>query len=197
MEYVVGEVNRDSNGDIDTDYYRQAAIDVIRREADTNGIDTARMTSNQFNSLLKAAYRSLFRPEGRTQGRQGSKAGKAGYTEREAVTLAELYTELCGIYNARPSAYGFSCLTGIDDGKTLDNLTAAKSNITKATKNAVLNGLFDTPLGKTVLANNDPETGLMFARQNMITAHEVKHCDDINELENMRRSRHGIEQKET
>ena len=53
----------------------------------------------------------------------------------------------------------------------------------------MLNGLFDTPLGKTVLANNDPETGLMFARQNMITAHEVKHCDDINELENMRRSR--------
>ena len=146
---------------------------------------------------MYSVYRSLFKPEGRKEKDRSCRAGKAGYTDSEAEKLAQIYTELCSLYNVRPSQYGFGIMTGIDETKTLQHLTAAVSKIRNSTKNAVLNGLFDTPLGKTVLANNDPETGLMFARQNMITAHEVKHCDDINELENMRRSRHGIEQKDT
>ena len=155
------------------------------------------MSSNTFNALLCAVYRSLFRPEGRAEKHKGLKASKAGYTDSEAGSIAQIYVELCNTYNVRPSAYGFGCMSGIDETKTLQHLTLASSKVSKATKNAVLNKAFDHPVGVIALANNDPETGLMFARQNMITAHEVKHCDDINELENMRRSRHGIEQKDT
>ena len=197
MEYTTAEVNRTDSGDIDIDYYRQAAKDIIKREAEADGIDLAKVSSNTFNALLCAVYRALFKPDGKKDGQRGRKAGKAGYTENEAEGIAKLYEELCNIYNVRPSAHGFGLLTGIDDSRTLERLTAASSTVAKATKNAVLNKAFDHPVGVIALANNDPETGLMFARQNMITAHEVKHCDDINELENMRRSRHGIEQKDT
>ena len=193
MEYTTAEVNRDSNGEIDIDYYRQAAKDIIKREAEADGIDLSKVSSNTFNALLCAVYRSLFKPDGKKDGQRGRKAGKAGYTDSEAVKLARLYGELCALYNVKPSNYGFSLLTGIDDTRTLAHLTAASSEVAKALKNAVLNKAFDHPVGVIALANNDPETGLMFARQNMITAHEVKHIDDINELENMRRSRAGIE----
>lgn len=187
MEYTTAEVNRTDDGDIDIDYYRQAAKDIIKREAEADGIDLSKVSSNTFNALLCAVYRSLFRPDGRKEGQRGQKASKTGYTESEAETIAQIYVELCNIYNVRPSAYGFGLLTGIDETKTLQHLTAASSKVSKATKNAVLNKAFDHPVGVLALANNDPETGLMFARQNMITAHEIKHVDDINELENMRR----------
>ena len=187
MEYTTAEVNRDDNGDIDIDYYRTAAKDIIKREAEADGIDLSKVSSNTFNALLCAVYRSLFRPDGRKEKDRSRKAGKAGYTEAEAEIIASVYIELCNLYNVRPSQYGFGQMTGIDETKTLQHLTAASSKIRNSTKNAVLSKLYDTPIGTLALANNDPETGLMFARQNMIASQEIKHIDSISQLEDMRK----------
>ena len=200
MEYTTAEVNRDDNGDIDIDYYRTAAADIIRREAEQNNIDPARMSTNQFHGLMYSVYRALFRPDGRKEKDQGHDGGRMGYTESEAEKIAQVYIELCNIYNVRPSQYGFGIMTGIDETKTLQHLTRAKSKIQNSTKSAVLNKLFDTPVGAIALANNDPETGLMFARQNMIASQEIKHIDSISQLEDMRKRSQDnvsrIEQKE-
>lgn len=199
MEYVTGAANIDESGSIDSEYYLKASIDIIDREAERIGVDKNKLTTNRFNAILNEVYRCLYRPdngERRAGGAHGEKS-KPDYTDENARRIAKVYTELCGLYDALPSVYAFCIMSGMDE-KTADyNLTAIRSEVSNSRKNAVLNKAYDHPVGVLALANNDPETGLMFARQNMITAHEIKHVDDINELENMRRSRGQIEDKQT
>ena len=199
MEYVTGAANIDESGSIDSEYYLKASIDIIDREAERMGVDKNKLTTNRFNGYLREVYRCLFRPDGGAKHKGGyhGETSKPEYTEENAERLAKVYIELCGRYDTLPSIYGFCIFSGIDDETANRHLTRSCSTVSKSRKNAVLNKAYDHPVGVLALANNDPETGLMFARQNMITAHEVKHCDDINELENMRRRRHGIEKKDT
>ena len=199
MEYTTAEVNRDDNGDIDTQYYLNASIDIIEREAERMGIDKTKITTNRFNGALREVYRCLYQTDNGAK-RQHHEKCKTEYTEENIGKIAEVYTELCARFDVLPSADGFSIMTGIDENTGRYHLTGSHSTIQNSRKNAVLNKAFEHPVGVLALANNDPETGLMFARQNMIASQEIKHIDSISQLEDMRKRSPGnvsqIEQKE-
>ena len=59
------------------------------------------------------------------------------------------------------------------EGAYLEDKAGAKSEIVNNRKELVQNKLYDSPLGVTVLANNEASVGLMYNRQNIIDKQTV------------------------
>ena len=73
-------------------------------------------------------------------------------------------------------------MTGISEDALERYLTAGKSEVSKTRKEMVQNKLYETPIGVTVLANNEESVGLMYNRQNMIDKQTVSRNISLSDI---------------
>ncbi|MBP5411805.1 MAG: hypothetical protein J6Y47_00965 [Bacteroidales bacterium] len=73
-------------------------------------------------------------------------------------------------------------MTGITEETIQNYVTDARIAITNNRREKVQGKLYNSPLGVTVLANNDIDTGLLYNRQNIIDHESVKQGISFNDL---------------
>lgn len=168
MDFITS-LNED--GTINADYYKNATIDIIEREAQQIGLDPNKLDANRLKSFLRTAYYSLFKP---SKPLEGNNACNVPYNSDNITTLFNIYVEICEKYNCIPSMVGFGRYTGLTEETTFKYVTGARLAMTKFRGDFVLNRLSDSPIGNMGLANNDTTTGLMWNRQNIIERETVK-----------------------
>ena len=173
MQLVDGEYR------LNEGYYKTVIYDLTRRFIDELYPDAKKITGNHLLAVMGHIYETLFKPDNTTW--TNTKCN-IPYNEYNIQTLYNIYLKLYRDYLCMPSMYSFSCMTGLDEGTIDKYVTRAKSEITKNRKELVQNKLYDTPLGVTVLANNDQDTGLMYNRQNMIERETVKQGLTLNDF---------------
>lgn len=175
--------NYNPDGTLNIDYYRNATIDIIEREAEREGINPAKMTANDLRAYLREAYHSIFEPKPGERGRyQNEKCNIYPYTEDKLKSLLDLYIDICARYRSIASMAGFGYYTGIDDETLTKYVTSAPFAISKARKNNIQNALSNTTVGQITLANNDADTGLMYTAQNMIQSEQIKQGLSVSDL---------------
>lgn len=186
--------NYNPDGTLNIEYYRNATLDIIEREAEKRELNPNRIPNQDIIGILGACYRSLFEPEQRERRRGAIGAGcNIEYTTENISALFNLYLKVSETCGTIPSAYGFECYTGIDD-ITLDKyVTTARMVTTKTRKNYIQNKLADTPIGNITLANNDIDTGLNYSRQNIIAHETVKKALDFADIVKLAQKQTGTE----
>ena len=167
------------NGIIDHDFYYNASMDIIRREADNRGIDLSRVTTNQLKSLFRSCYNTLFKPNKKLP---NNAASIIPYNTDNITTLLNIYIDISEYYNCMPSLFGFERYSGITEDTTQGYVTAARLELIKQRKTYIQNRLTESPVGSIALANNDIDTGLMYNRQNIIDTQTVKQGITLNDF---------------
>lgn len=163
--------NITTDGFINPDYYKSATLDIIQRTITEYGYNPDKITANHLVALFRACYHALFEPKNNVF---CNNKCNIPYNETNITTLYKIYLDICEQYVCMPSNYGFSRYTGIQEDTLLKYVTAARLETQRKRADFIQNKLSDTPIGATVLANNDRETGLMYNRQNLIERETVK-----------------------
>ena len=171
--------NLDSDGFINSAYYKNASLDVIQREAEQNNIDLNKISANKLRALLRSCYHSIFEPDKRIY---CNNACNIPYSEENINRLLSVYIEICELYSCIPSLMGFERYSGIQEDTLKKYVTVAGSLMCKMRKDYIQNALSDTPVGQIALANNDIDTGLMYNRQNMIERETVRQGLTLNDF---------------
>ena len=171
--------NLDDNNRLNRAYYFNATVDIIEREAQNENYDLTKINANKLRAYLRVCYHSLFEPEQKTI---HNYASIIPYNEDNILILLNIYIEVCEHYSCIPSLIGFERYSGIQEDTVKKYVTRATSLLCKMRKDFVQNKLSDTPIGVTVLANNDSDTGLMYNRQNMIERETVKQGLTLNDF---------------
>ena len=171
--------NLDDDGYINSDYYRNASLDIIQREAEERGLDVEKLSANQLVSLLRACYNILFKPQ--TRGKDNN-ACNIPYNEENITRLFLVYTELAERFGCIPSVYTFTRYSGIEDDTVYKYVTHARLDVLKTRRNYIQNALSNTTVGQITLANNDADTGLMYTAQNMIQSEQIKQGLSVSDL---------------
>lgn len=130
------------------------------------------------NAIWKYIYNILFRPDKNTV-RYNNKNSKLDYGNIDLLNdVADIYIDLCFDYGIPQSRYGFSRLTGISEDELLrwnkeesrggsDGATSSHCVLVKKIDSArrafVRDKLMENPVGQMAIANNDKETGLLYA----------------------------------
>ena len=177
--YTMIDQNIDNAGNIDKSYYINASIDIIQREAQQRNIDLNKLKANQLKALLRACYHSLYEPPKNLFTNQKC---NITYNEKNIQALLDVYIEICETFFCIPSLFGFERYSGITEETTQKYLTRSKLELLKLRKDYIQNELSNTPLGITVLANHDQDTGLLYNRQNILEREAVKHSLSKNDL---------------
>ena len=170
--------NINADGLINPDYYKNAINDICQRSIDELYPDT-KITNNHMLAIMDCIYSSLFKP---THNLPNNQKCNIPYNTYNLTTLLNIYIELYNKYLCLPSMYSFSCMTGIDEPIINQYVTAARFKLSNNRRDKVQGKLYNSPLGVTVLANNDIDTGLMYNRQNMIDNQTVKQGLTVNDF---------------
>ena len=173
------EMNLDTDGYINTDWYIKAATDIINRGAEERGRDINKIDANEMTPLWRAVYNSLFKPDKRRQHGEGC---NIDYNTENISRLIKIYTALAGSYNVIPSVEALELMTGISETIIEQYVTGARLIITKTRKTWVQNALSKFPIGMVTLANNDLDTGLCYNRQNITDRATVNKALSFAEL---------------
>ena len=173
------EVNIDRDGYINTEWYINAAMDIIERGAEERGRDINKIDANEMIPLWRAVYNSLFRPDKRRQHGEGC---NIDYNTENISRLIKIYTALAGTYNVIPSMEALELMTGISETVIEQYVTGARLIITKSRKTWVQNALSKFPIGMVTLANNDIDTGLCYNRQNITDRATVSKALNFSDL---------------
>ena len=179
MDKYTESENIDSNGNINPQYYLNATLDIIHREAEQASIDLSRITTNQLKSLLRICYHSIYEPKTR---KYCNYACDIPYTTENIQALINVYIEICERFCCFPSLVGFERYTGITDESLKKYVTSAGLAILKQRMDYVQNAMANTPVGLIALANNDTSVGLMYNRQNMVENACIKQGLSFNDL---------------
>jgi len=172
-------VNLDNDGYINTEWYINAAMDIIERGAEERGRDINKIDANEMTPLWRAVYNSLFKPDKRRQHGEGC---NIDYNTENLSRLIKIYTALAGFYNVLPSVEAMELMTGISENVFEQYVTGARMIISKTRKTWVQNGLSRFPIGMVTLANNDLDTGLCYNRQNITDRATVSKALSFNDL---------------
>lgn len=152
---------------------------------DNSGIDSTNpkkprtVTHNQLNYCFRQVYKELFKPDKTLFNNQSS---VIDYDNTEILKqLADIFINICGLYNKSLGLMSFSYMTGINTD-TLVRWTAPEAEklnpgrcavvkyIRECHKAAHIGLLNDSPVGALAVANNDVETGLQWATKQAIAA---------------------------
>lgn len=178
------EVNIDKDGYINTDYYINAAIDLMNRGAEERGQNPRHINTNDAFALYRRVYNALFRPEsgGRGSGKLFERGCNVDYNPENFHRLINIYGALCLEYDSLPSVEGVKWLTGIDISTFETYVTDSRRLIQNIRKNAIQNKLQSFPIGVVTLANNDLDTALCYNRQNITDRATVSKALNFSDL---------------
>lgn len=172
-------VNIDNNGLINPDYYKNAINDLCKRYIDKLYPDEKKITNNHLLAIMPHIYESLFKPDHNLPNNQKC---NIPYNEFNISTLYRIYIQLYNDYLCMPSMYSFSRLTGIDESCIDKYVTGARFEIVNNRREFITGKLTETPIGVTVLANNESSVGLMYNRQNMVEKETIKQGLTLNDF---------------
>lgn len=137
------------------------------------------VTHNQLNYCFRMVHKYLFKPD---KPQISNKSSLLDYENIEQLKiLADLFLNICGIYNKSLGLMSFSYFTGIDYKSIYNWLTdeGRKLNperfqvlkyIQEGHKAAQIGLLNESPVGALAVANNDTETGLEWATKQVLNA---------------------------
>jgi len=171
--------NIDSNGNIDTTYYKNAINELIERYIIDFNYDAGKMTSNNLHAVCLQVYNAIFKPD---KNQFTNKKSNIPYNKHNIQALINIYLDIAFKYNCLPSMFTFSRLVGIDDETILAYVTDASSQLAKNRQAYIINRLNESSIGVVTLANNEQSIGLMYNRQNIIDHATVKQSLSVNEL---------------
>lgn len=187
------EANMNPDGTLNIEFYRQATIDIIQREAERRGYTAETIPPTYMNAALRECYHALFDPrDGSAYGGKG-KPTTIAYSTENIKALFDLYLEIVERSGGLASEYGFSRYTGIEEPILHQYVTASKQQATKSRKEAIQTKLYNTPIGAIGLANNDADSGMMWNRQNMIAHETVKKALDFADIVKLAQKQTGSE----
>ena len=183
-EYKTSAVNLDEDGYINTDYYINAAIDIMNRAAEERGQNPRNLNTNDAFALYRRVYDALFRPKGggKGSGNLFERGCNVDYNAENFKRLLNIYGMLCVEYDSLPSTEGLEWLTGIYITTFEKYVTGARHFVQNIRKNAIQNKLQSFPIGVVTLANNDIDTGLCYNRQNITDRATVSKALSFNDL---------------
>jgi len=170
--------NINADGLINPDYYKNVINDTCERVISELYPDE-KITNNHLLYIMGYIYNSIFKPNKTLINNQKC---NIPYNEYNINALFNIYLDLYNKYLCLPSLYSFSCMTGLSEDIIQAYVTEARLEITKNRRDKVQGKLYNSPLGVTVLANNDTDTGLMYNRQNMIERETVKQGLTVNDF---------------
>lgn len=142
-----------------------------------NGIDTdykslVNIKHQTINYMMSYIYQELFKPNKTLCNNQKS---YVDYNNNELLqVLADKFINICQRFNKSLGLMSFSYMIGVDINTLLNWLNDGESNpirfriiksIQESHKAAHISLLNDTPVGALAVANNDPETGLEWSKQ--------------------------------
>lgn len=152
---------------------------------DKSGIDYTNpkkprfVSHNQLNYCFRQVYKELFKPDKPLFNNQNS---IINYDDNNILKmLADVFINICDMYNKSLGLMSFSFMTGIDY-KTFYNWVSDQGKklnperfrilkyIQESHKAAQIGLLNESPVGALAVANNDTETGLEWAVKQAITA---------------------------
>ena len=173
------------NNAINTDNLQNQVDALITVYCDKYGInlnsykERSNIKHNEVNNILRFIYNNLFKPN---KPQLSNKKSLLNYDDIEHLqAAADLFINICMMFNKSLGLDSFSLFTGIDDNTLLrwyspegEKLNPARweilKNIKEFNKAALISNLKDTPVGALAVANNDTETGLEWATKQAITA---------------------------
>lgn len=182
------EVNIDTDGYINTDYYINAAIDIMNRGAEERGQNPRQINTNDAFALYRRVYNALFRPEHRRLATADGGAARflpgcnVTYNTENLLRLMNIYRALCIEYDSLPSVDGLTLLTGVDMASYEKYVTGARQFVQNIRKDNIQNKLQSFPIGIVTLANNDIDTGLCYNRQNITDRATVSKALNFSDL---------------
>jgi hypothetical protein len=179
------EVNLDTDGYIDTEWYINAAMDIMNRGAEERGQNPRHINTNDAYALYRRVYNALFRPAKiweRGSGELFERGCNVEYCPENIRRLIDIYHALCIEYDSLPSVDGIEYLTGCAVKTMEQYLTGARSFVQNIRKNAIQNKLQSFPIGVVTLANNDIDTGLCYTRQNIADKATVNKALSFSDL---------------
>lgn len=186
--------NYNPDGTLNIEYYRNATLDIIEREAEKRELNPNKIPNQYITGILRVCYRSLFEPQQRERSKgNGAEACNIEYNERNISDLFNVYLGVMDECGTIPSMFGFYRYSGISEDALEHYVTGARSLATKTRKNYIQNKLADTPIGNITLANNDIDTGLNYSRQNMIAHETVKKALDFADIVKLAQKQAGSE----
>ena len=171
--------NLDSDGNINESYYNNAIRDLTKRYLTELYPETTKYTSNHLLAVMSHIYDSLFRPD---KTYPNNPKLNIPYTVYNITTLYKLYVSLYNDYLCIPSLYSFSRMTGLDEATIEKYVTGVRFELVNNRKEMIQNKLYETPIGVTVLANNEESVGLMYNRQNMIDKQTVSRNISLSDI---------------
>lgn len=172
--------NIDSDGNINTAYYKNAINELIDRYIIEFGYDKSKLTSNNLLAICRQIYHVLFEPQQIKH--VNSIKTNIPISKDNIIALMDIYRDIALIYNCLPSMYTFCCLTGLNDDMIYNYVTDASSRIQNTRKEYLINRLNESNIGVMTLANNEQSIGLMYNRQNIIDHATVKQSLNVNDL---------------
>lgn len=185
--------NYNPDGTLNIEYYRNATLDIIAREAERRGYTADNLPPTYLNAALRECYHSLFDPrDGSAYGGRG-KPTNIEYNTDNIKALFDLYIEIVERSGGLVSEYGFSRYTGIEEPILHQYVTASQQQTTKSRKEAIQTKLYNTPIGALGLANNDTDSGMMWNRQNIIAHETVKKALDFADIVKLAQKQTGQE----
>lgn len=173
------------NNVINTDNLQEQCDNLINVYCDKYGInlkdykERSNIKHNEVNNILRFIYNNLFKPD---KPQINNKKSLLNYDDIEQLQIAaDLFINICMLFNKSLGLWSFSLFTGIDDntiirwfsdeGKKLNpERWEILKNIKEFNKAALISNLKDTPVGSLAVANNDTETGLEWATKQALTA---------------------------
>lgn len=171
--------NIDTNNQINTEYYKNATIDIIQRCISDSGNDPNKITANQLRAYFRQAYYTLFKPDKPTI---ANNQNNIPYTSSNIEKLFNIYIDVCEMFSCIPSVYGFTRYTGIEEPTLYKYVTAARLQMLKSRKDYLQNMLSNTPIGGIALANNDQDSGLMYNRQNILDKQTIQQNISVSDF---------------
>lgn len=133
------------------------------------------ITHNELNYILRQVYYRLFKPQNNLYNNQNSLIDYDNLTQLEI--LSNTFLDICAIFNKSLGLMSFSYLLGCSYSTLINWLKDENNNelnskrlliiksIQESHKAAQIGLLNDSPVGALAVANNDPETGLEWSKQ--------------------------------
>ena len=181
LETSVNLTNELSDGlpVINPTYYYNAINDGIKRYINEFNYDQNKLHPNNLLAIFRMIYLDLFKPD---KPQIYNRKCNIPYSTKNFQILIEIYITLCNVYGCIASVYGLCALLGVENEILEKYVTNLSSQITNYRKEFIRNNLSVTPIGNTVLANNDTSVGLLYTRQNAIENQAIRQGLSLSDL---------------
>ena len=160
-------------------YYKNVINDYIQTYLQEHNKTPDKLTNNNMLSICNEIRERIFKNDNKRY--ITDKSANIPYTQFNIDSLLNIYRDILLYYNCVPSLYGFSILTGLDEG-TIKKVSPSSSEILNLRREMLRNELYNDRMGRIVLANNDSSFGLEYEKKNTLERETIKQGLSVSDL---------------